>query len=341
MTRTAWALLCAVALVAGCTDGTEGDEETTSDDSSGITSDRTLPPGSTSPTAASGIYRSEPTDGNDGDGYAANISYDSSTDTFYVEGLGFDGDQDTGLPFNRATPGSLNGFALYEAPATHPDSLTGNPITQMDHRALYGVSTSGEVEFAIVRTGSYTGYGFGGFVYQRNGSVVLPTSGQALYTGQYAALRDFDGAGGLQYASGDMEVAIDFNGFSSQCSGGCAGAVRGYVTNRRYFDTNGNDITDAYLTALGSVNSSTYTELPTLVFTVGPGVLDDNGEITGTVTSTITTSSGVETHESGTYYAILSGDNSEEMVGVLVVESDYPVDGSVTVRETGGFILDR
>ncbi len=342
MTRTSWALLCAVALAAGCTDGTESEDDAT-DTTTGITSDLTLPPGTTSPTPASGIYRTEPTDGNVGDGYAENFRYDSATDTFYVEGLGFDGDQEEGLPFQRSTPGTLNGFALYEAPATHPDSLTGAPITQMEHRALYGISTSGsgDVEFAIVRTGSYTGYGFGGFAYRRNGSVVLPTGGQALYTGQYAALRDFNGTGGIEYASGDMEVAIDFNGFSSQCSGGCASAVRGFVTNRLYFDSDGNDITAAYLTALGTENSTTYTELPTLVFTVGPSVMDDNGELTGAVTSRITTSSGVETHESGTYYAILSGDDAEELVGVLVVESDYPIDGNVTVRETGGFILER
>ena len=344
MSRNVFALLCALSLVA-CTDGTEDGSSTTpgTGTSTGIESDRTLPPGTTTPTPNNDIFRAEArgTEQTDGNGYANNIRYDSTTDTFYVEGLGFDGDQEEGPAFARATPGTLNGFALYESPSTHPDSLTGTPITQLDHRALYGVSNTGRSEFAIVRTGSYTGYGFGGFVYQRNGSVILPTGGQAQYTGRYAALRDFNGAGGLEYATGDMEVSIDFNGFSSTCTGGCAAAVRGYVRNRRYFDTNGTDITGTYLSNLGSENGVTYSEVPTLVFRVGPDVMDDNGEITGELSSSIATDSGTRAHEEGSYYAVISGDNAEEIVGVLVVESDYPVSGDVTVRETGGFILER
>ncbi len=320
MNRTALALLCVSAFGMGCTDGTE---------SSG-----------TNPS----VQNFEALVDGTGNGYAANITYDGATDTFYVDGLGFDGDQDEGTAFTRLIPANdltlPAGFALYESPTTHPDSLTGNPIAQMEHRALYGISTSGDTEFAIVRTGSYLGYGFGGFVYQRNGSVVLPSSGQAIYTGQYVALRDYDGQSGLEYSTGDMEVSIDFNGFSTQCSGGCASAVRGYVTNRRYFDGDGNDVTATYLTALGTAKSAVYTELPTLVFSVGPDVMNDNGEITGVVSSSIATDTGTETHESGTYYAVLSGDNAEEMVGVIVVTSGVP-NSSATMRETGGFLLER
>ncbi|WP_319826288.1 hypothetical protein [Thalassovita sp.] len=320
MNRTALALLCVSALGMGCTDGTE---------SSG--------------TGAAAQFYEQTADGT-GNGYAANITYDSGTDTFYVDGLGFDGDEDEGTAFARLIPGNdlalPAGFALYESPTSHPDSLTGNPIAQMEHRALYGVSGSGDTEFAIVRTGAYLGYGFGGFVYQRNGTVVLPSTGQALYSGQYVGLRDYDGQSGLEYTTGDMEVAIDFNGFSTQCTGGCASAVRGFVSNRRYFDGDGNDVTAAYLTALGTAKSAVYTEIPTLVFTVGPDVMNDQGELTGSVTSSIATSTGSETHESGTYYAVLSGDDAEEMVGVIVVTSGVP-NSSSTMRETGGFLLER
>ncbi len=86
-------------------------------------------------------------------------------------------------------------------------------------------------------------------------------------------------------------------------------------------------------------------ELPTLLFNVGPGVMDANGEIRGFLDSSVVDYSGERptsvVYEDGKYYAIVSGENADEVVGVIVVESeDARVDG-VTVRETGGFILYR
>ena len=218
--------------------------------------------------------------------------------------------------------------------------MTGAPIAQFGHRAIYGVSTSGNTEFAIVRTGAYVPYGYGGFVYERDGEVVLPTSGQASYSGDYAGIRDFDGAGGLEYSEGDMTIAIDFNDFNE------GAAVAGQVTNRAIFDVNGNDITDDVINALNIDNESSLTELPTLVFSVGPGSLDANGEMTGELTSSVTNADGAAVgFEEGNYYAVISGDatqgGQDEVVGIIVVEATDPRYEGVTVRETGGFILYR
>ena len=310
------------------------------DPGTGIDSDRVLPPGTTSPSRSTSIFRREPTQadgGQVGDGYVGDVAYDSTSDTFSVDGLAFDG----GNVYQRDNQvGSLGPFAVYEADSTYTDDVTGTPISQFGHRALYGVSTSGNTEFAVVRTGAYVPYGFGGFVYQRNGSVTLPASGQATYAGDYAGIRDFNGAGGLEYTEGDMTINIDFNDFNE------GAAVAGQVTNRAIFDVNGNDITADVLTALNTDNTSNLTALPTLLFAVGPGVLDANGEMTGELSSTVPDANGAAVaFEQGNYYAVISGDatagGEDEIVGIIVVESDDPRLDGVTVRETGGFILYR
>lgn len=310
------------------------------DPGTGIDSDRVLPPGTTRPSRDSGIFRREPTEadgGAVGDGYVGDVAYDSTSDTFSVDGLAFDG----GNVYQRDNRvGSLGPFAVYEADSIYFDDVTGTPISQFGHKALYGVSSSGNTEFAVVRTGAYIPYGFGGFVYQRNGSVTLPTSGQATYAGDYAGIRDFDGAGGLEYTEGDMTINIDFNDFNE------GSGVAGQVDNRAIFDVNGDDITDDVLAALNAEKGSNLIALPTLVFTVDPDALDANGEMTGQLTSTFDDASGALVNsEAGNYYAVISGDATQgaqdEIVGIIVVESQDPRSDGVTVRETGGFILYR
>ncbi|NDR56526.1 hypothetical protein [Aliiruegeria sabulilitoris] len=287
-----------------------------------------LPDGTDDATASDPITRYEEQDGS-GNGYASDISYDAATDTFTVNNLGFDG---ANVYTRDDQVASLGPFAVYEATDTFYDSITGAPINQIaDYKAVYGVSTSGQTNFAIVRTGGYIDYGFGGFVYARNGSVTLPTTGQAAYSGDYAGLRDFSGRGGIEYVTGDMNMSIDFEDFDD------GDAVKGYVFNRRVYDTAGNDVTNNILDAMG--NGAT--ALPTLVFDVGPGVTQENGEIAGTLGSNTFDENGVATqYEDGNYYAVLSGSNAEEVVGVIVVDSNDPRFG-VDVRETGGFILYR
>ena len=294
--------------------------------------------GTTTPSARDAILMYEPSDDN-GSGYTTSFTYDEATDTFTVDNLAFDGDN----AYTRDSKVSnLGPFAVYENASVFADSTTGAPINQFPHKVIYGVSANttakGEAatEFAIVRTGAYIDYGFGGFVYQRNGGVDLPSTGQALYSGDYAALRDFSGRGGIEYATGDMQVAIDFEDFDA------GDAVQGVVTNRRIFDTDGNDITSNMLAALGTQYGGTFAALPTLSFSVGPGALAENGQLSGELKSLLVDGNGVtQEFENGTYYGLLSGDNADEIVGVLVVEADDPRFDSVTVRETGGFILYR
>ncbi|KMK68925.1 hypothetical protein [Puniceibacterium sp. IMCC21224] len=215
------------------------------------------------------------------------------------------------------------------------DPQTGNPVTQFQHKALYAVSASGRTEMAIVRTGAYADYGFGGFIYQRNGSVTLPTSGQAVYSGDYSALRDFDGRGGVEYVSGDAEIRVDFDAFEN-------GAIAGSISNRVIFDTNGNDITQSFLDAMADEYDTSFSAMPTLVFDVISDALDANGEATGTLDSQYLDNDGaLQTLENGNFYAVLAGPGATEVAGVIVITSDDARYDGVTVRETGGFIATR
>ena len=268
----------------------------------------TLPTSETAPSASSPISRTET------DGQAKDITYNASTDKITIDNLPFDGtgvfDRDDVLPTLVAGP---NGFQIYE---------NNNPDPRRAYKTIYGQSTSGETSVAVVRTGDYQGYGFGGFVYARNGGVTLPTTGQAIYTGNYAGLRVFDGASGLEYTTADARIEVDFEDFNA------TDAVEGTLTNRQYFDQAG--------TLLGT--------LPTLVLRTGS--ISDAGEIGGTAQSQVVVSGVPETFESGQYYAVLSGDPADEMVGIIVVTGQDPRTGSplsggegVTVQETGGFIV--
>lgn len=300
-------------------------------------------PGTGTPSPNRSIARYEARETGSGNGYAENITYDGATDTFSVDNLGFDG---ANLYERGAAVGAMGPYQVYEATEVVNDPLTGRPIPQFQHRLLAGMSASGQTSFAIVRTGAYVGYGFGGFVLAREGGVVLPTSGQAGYSGAYAGLQDFDGAGGLRYTSGDAFVAIDFEDFND------GDAVQGRIDNRRIFDINGNDITAAVIGQINTeynpsaVAGGDIVDLPTIVFRVGPGVIDANGEIRGFLDSTLIdygagSGPAVVPYETGNYYAIVSGANAEEVVGIIVVESPYPGIDGITVRETGGFVLYR
>ena len=222
-------------------------------------------------------------------------------------------------------------FNVFQNPATAVDGLTTTDIDQLQYRALYGISGDGSTEIAIIRTAAYIDYGFGGYIYQRNGSVVLPESGQALYTGtnNYGGLRDFKAQSGLEYVTGDMEVRIDFDDFNE------GAGVIGVVSNRRIFDLDQQDITSDILAGFGG----SVTQLPTLRFLIEPGVVDANGEIAGKIES-VNPVDG-EKFEEGNYYAVLSGPNAQTVTGIIVVTGEDPRNSDVTFRETGGFFATR
>ena len=307
-----------------------GDADT-EDDNSGFNPGVTVPPGTEDPTPGSSITRSEPRVDGEGDGFVTTVSYDADDDTFSVDNLAFDGvgayARDNEVPGGNA----VFPFAVYESPAQTTDFLTGAPINQFQHKAIYAVSASGQSKFAIVRTGGYIDYGFGGFLYERDGAVTLPTSGQARFTGDYMGLRDFDGMSGLEYTVGEMLIDIDFSDFND------GAAVRGGVLNRRIYDTAGDDITGEVLDAINAENGTSLTALPNILIDVANGAVTVNGEATGTVQSVV----GTEQFEEGKYYAVLAGVDATEVVGIVTVTSNDPRADGVIVRETGGFIVAR
>ena len=284
-----------------------------------------------------------------GNGFAfknGKINYDGTADTFTVDNLAFDGAN----VYQHTNVGSDMGpdagpARVFKADSTYADDQTGVLIDQFSYRALYGQSDSGKTHFAIVRTGAYSNYGFGGFIYGRTGGVTLPTGGQAQYNGTYGGLRDST-VGGLQYTSGDMQMSIDFNDFNpDESATGNGAGIQGYVTNRHIFDLSGNDITSAVLDGINTDKTplTDLTELPTLAFMVGPGVLDNNGEAQGDLNSIIVVKGSggggtIQQLEGGKYYAVVSGPNADEVAGVIVVVSTV---AGIDYRETGGFILYR
>lgn len=295
-----------------------------------------LPPGTKDPGAGDTIQRYEKEDGT-GNGYAQSITYNKATNTFTVDNLAFDAANEYKQDDVVSTLGS---YRVYENDSPFADSVTGTPITQFTHKAILGISKNTtadgkpETQFAVVRTGSYAGYGFGGFMYERNGGVVLPDSGQAAFRGDYAGLRDFKGQSGLEYVTGDMVLDIDFNDFNA------GDGVKGTIYNRKIFDLDGNDITNQYTRAINSEYSVSLpvATVPNLYFTVGPKTLDSSGELTNGVTNTL---SG-KLFENGKYFAVLSGSGKDmEVVGIVVVESTHPENKNIGIRETGGFILYR
>lgn len=296
-----------------------------------IDSDGTPVPGTANATPDDGIVRSEPVTA-EGNGFARNFSYDAENDVLTIDNLAFDGDTEGRSDYVRGKKVSdIGPFQVYESTDPAIDLINDRPINQFAYRAIYGVSDSGNTKFSIVRTGSFIGYGFGGFIYQRDGGVDVPTTGQGSYRGEYAGLRDFEGRGGLEYTTADAAVEVDFEDFNN------GDAVRAEFTNRRIFDIMGQDITQDVTAAYNAENNTNIGSLPVFKFKVGPNAVNENGEIFGTGFSRI----AGEDYESGTFYALMHGDNAEEMVGIVVVESDDPRFDNVTVRETGGFIVAR
>lgn len=347
MIRTTLAV-AALALLTACGDGqpffddptdTEPGTGTGGDDNGGIDTGGATPPlpGTASPSPNVSIVRFEPS-ASDGGSLVQDVAYDPATDTFSVDGIGFDGNNVyTRLPGALRTIGPARAFG---ASLVVKDALTGAPITQIaPYRALYGVSrnrTDGEptTSYAIVRTGGYVGYGFGGFVYQRNGGVTLPTTGQAGFSGEYAGIRVFENRNGLEYTTGDMSLQIDFEDFNTN------DAVRGQITNRVAIDQSGN------LIPLGSGDGQL--RLPDVGWLIQEGSpsINGNGEITGELFSvTLNDDGALEDYETGTFNGLIAGDATRtpggEIVGVVVLQSEDPRYEGVNVQETGGVVLYR
>ena len=317
----------------GGTGGTTGDESTSGSGTLGEGTE--LPPGTAEPTVAQGIFRAEKDDDNGG-GLVRDVAYNSANDTFVVDNIGFDG---ANVYSRDNQVGTLNGAAVYESDISTNDFLTGNPIEQINrNRVLFKASNNTTTDgrrtsYAIVRSGGYVSYGFGGFVYERNGGVTLPSAGQARFSGDYSGVRVFQERAELQYTTGDMTIDIDFDDFNAN------DAVKGKIEGRQAFTIDGIEI---------EVNQTDRLQLPTLHFVIQEGVptLTTNGELSGSVASSVRDDTGaLEVYETGSYYGIVAGDTTDiadggEIVGVIVMTSTDPV-YDVSAQETGGFILYR
>lgn len=339
-----------LALLTACGDGqpffdedgnllvTEETDEATSEDGDDADLDPgdAIPPGTDEPNPNNSITRYEAENDNGG-GLVTQVSYNAGNDTFTVDNLGFDG---ANVYSRHPDVGTLNGYAVYVADDFTPDFLTGDPISQVaNYSAIFGSSSvqvdgNPRTSFAIVRTGGYQGYGFGGFVYDRNGGVVMPTEGQAQFSGEYAGMRTYTGAGGMDFTRGDIEIAIDFDDFNAN------DAVQGRVFNREVFDEEGNTVATGF--GAGELPA------PDILFVIQEGAasIDENGELQGELNNTIINDDGQpEIYEEGFYYGIIAGDTTTgaggELVGIFVVESEDPRFEGITAQETGGFILNR
>ena len=299
------ALVLALAACGGNGNPLFGYDTTTGTNtpSSGVTGSG-LPPGTASPSAGGGIVRVE------ADSEARVVSYDFGTDTIKIDNLPFDGD---GIYDRGSNVSSLGSYAVYENPQTNESHA---------YKAVYGVSPSGNARFAIVGTGDYTGYGYGGFVYQRDVPVDIPTSGQATYTGDYGGIRVYKGEnttdGDLRFVTGHVSMIADFTDFKT------GDAVEASIDGREERDTSGARIKD-----LPSVKFSTQS-------------ITDAGELTGLVATTAQTPDIPQGADgTGTFYAILSGSGADEVVGVMVMDgkADHLASQNVEFEEKGGFVL--
>lgn len=350
MARTWILLLLAALAVSSCGNSSnpfDTEEETTDDsedDGNGpINGDLTRLPGTENPTPSSEIYRYEEMDEN-GNGFALRPMYHADTDSFSIDNLAFDGaneySRDDEVP-SLGPAGGTGPFYVYEAAETVTDPVNGKEIDQLEHKAIYAMSTSGATEAVVVRTGGYEDFGFGGFVYLRNdgNTVVIPTSGQARFDGDYAGLRDFNGRGGLEYSVAKIQLDIDFADFNGNLA---QDAIKGQIYDRQIYDTSGLNITQSIIDTLNDdAGSIVYTSLPVIELDIGPNTIDANGEVYGTLGSKRVSEGELEEFLIGNYYAVLAGANPNEITGVIVVTGTDPRWDDVEVRETGLFTSDR
>lgn len=275
-------------------------------------------PGTTEPEASEAIARREAPSAS-GAGIIGDVRYDATNDTFFVDNLAFDGDNVYARaeidPLGPSGAGSPD-YVVYEGDQVAYDT-DGQVIDQLEFRAIYAqspntVTVDGEdvplTSLAIVRDAEED-YAFGGFIFQRNSGLEMPTAGQGRYTGDYAGMRvpSDPAAGPLQYTRGDVDLAIDFRDFNA------SNGVSLTIDNRRAYDLNGNslDIT-----------------LPDIETGVRDGVMSGAGEIVMDVTYED------DVVKAGTFYAIVAGEDASEVVGVIALDGPEG-------QETGGFIVYR
>lgn len=320
-----------LAVLAACGDGQPLFEDTS--DVEDVEIFEELPPGTDNATVDASVLRFEERN-EQGGGYAESTAFDAATDTFVVDNLAFDGLN----TYTRATAvPTLGTYGLYQADEVVTDTLTGGQIGQIiPYVAIVAISPNtvtdvdtGEIlprtEVAVIRSGGFFDWGFGGFTYQRREGTVIPTTGQAGFSGGYAGVRIYEKQAVLDLVEGDINIRLDFDDFNANVG------VAGEITNRRITDING-VVIDTLPTP----------DVPFIVVE-GQNALNEDGELAGEVRNAL----GSKVYEEGIYFAIAAGDlttlddNGGEIAGVLVFESDDPRFDDMRVQETGAFIATR
>lgn len=226
------------------------------------------------------------------------FTYDSVNDRIRINNLPFDLDG----TYLRTPSLDRGAFRAYV-----------NEAGDEDYVALYRQSGTGSTYAGVVGTGGYLGFGYGGTVFGGSGSVNFPGNGEAVYRGQYAGIRVYDG-GGLGFSDGTIRMRVDFEDFDN------VGAIDTIVSGRRGYDENGN--------LLGT--------LPTLSGTT-TGFTGDRL----TETSILENLGGGNTGASGTLNGTFGGSGATEVAGVIVIEGDDALGSGLQVRESGAFTANR
>lgn len=240
-------------------------------------------------------------------GDVGSFTYDAETDQLVINNLPFDGPDGV---YTNTGVAAVTGFNVYESTETDE---TG----QRKFFAVFRQSDSGSVSAGAVGTGDYAAFGFGGGAISRStNSVAVPNSGEAVYTGEYGGLRVVEGSAGendINLVSGDATIDVDFADFD------VTGAVEGRITNREFYDVNGN--------LIGT--------LPTIVLATG------NINADGTIgqSSATTFDSNGDPLQTGTYDALFGGPNGSEIAGIIVITGPETEGADTEVQETGVFTV--
>ncbi len=221
------------------------------------------------------------------------VTYDRANNQLVINNLPFDGPD--GRYDNVFT--MVNGARAYASRAT---ATTG----KIKH---YAVFIESDFMQATAAAGvNWVQYGNAGANINRS-AFRLPTDGEYVYAGTYAANRTFDSRSGIELVSGDVELLVDVSDFDPV--NGIQGDIIGRVYNRTRVDlTTGAAYGDA-LPQISLVEVSFNTEFGTF----GD---EDEGSLGEVVTAT--PSGGLWSE--GTYGGLFGGPVGEELGGYLVME---------------------
>ncbi|MEY8096116.1 hypothetical protein AB9F29_01690 [Falsihalocynthiibacter sp. S25ZX9] len=229
-----------------------------------------------------------------------NLVYDAANDQLVINNLPFDGD--AGRYVNTGIK-ALPEFQVYASQqAGEKGHVQYYAVYSQSAYSRAGAAGSGN-HINGEGGGIYADFGHGGAMIGRASNNVTRPTGELRYDGNYAGILVHDDATSpaeaITLSSGEVLVYVDPNDFD------LTGAIHGFITERFEYDTNG--------TRIGALEALVLDE--TSAFT-------DSGIIEGTAHS------GDRT---GTYSAVFSGPNSEEVVGAVRIADP-------TVQETGVFI---